>query len=111
MNVGNISQNFDLFKNSSEKKEYEIKVGYNNLKLQISSNNDSATVDISVYGKTGEDQRYESLLGFLDSQYKLKSKIDMLGVFSYDVLGYEKVKIVVNNTDSPISCHVVETKE
>ena len=111
MNIGNIAQDFYLFKDSTEKKEYEIKVGYNTLKLQIDSSNNSATIGITVYGKTDNEQRYEKLMGFLDSEFKLKSSIDMLGIFSYDVLGYKKVKIVVDNTDSPISCHVVETKE
>lgn len=111
MNVGNVSQNFDLFKDSIETKEYEFNVGYNSLKIQISSTNENAIVDITVLGRTSKEARYESLMGFLDSQYKLKSKIDMLGIFSYDVLGYEEVKIIVNSTDSPISCHIVEVKE
>lgn len=111
MNVGNTAQDVFLFEKSTDLKEYKINIDYNILKVQIESTVDSPTFNILLEGRTSKFCKYEKMLAFSDSTWKLENTLTKVGIYTFDVLGYSDVILKVVSTDAPLTCHIMEMKE
>ena len=111
MNVGNTAQDVFLFEKSIELKEYKINIDYNILKVQIESTTESPNLKIILEGRTNKFCKYEQMMAFSDSTWKLEKTLTKVGIYTFDVLGYSDVILKVVSTDTPITCHIIEMKE
>lgn len=96
-----------LFKNSVEIKEYEDAISSPLTKIQI---NGEGACEIEISAKTHDDCEYVVLAG-INNNFELINSITTSGIYTFDTLGYRRLKINVKSLSKPTTCHVVYCDE
>lgn len=101
-------ENGFLFKDSVEVKEYEDGISSPLTKIQIDGEGD---FEIEILAKSHDDCNYVTLAGIDNYDFSILTYINKSGIFTFDTLGYRKLKVNVKKVTSPITCNIIYCDE